>query len=85
VEALWNEMADSSSTASLWGQPIFRRGIEQGDPLLLVHRDDGIHRGPDDACQPVLTLTQFVFRLLAFLYKGRQNYERCRSQNQEEL
>src|SRR6185437_1623823 len=38
--------------------------VEQHDSLILIHRDDRIHRGFDDAFQPELADQELLFRLL---------------------
>lgn len=43
----------------------FRGAIEQHDALVLVDRDNGVHRGVDDAGQTLLTTAQRLLRTSA--------------------
>ena len=45
---------------------LFGSGIEQHYPLILVYRDDGIHRRTDDAGKLRLPFAKHSFHQLAF-------------------
>ena len=46
-------------------EDLLSRGIEQNHSLVLVHRDDGVHRIVNQRCEPLFLNTQRLFGLLA--------------------
>ena len=62
---------------------VLRRGVEQHDSLLVIYRDDRVHRRRDNGCQPTLAFANYLLGLFPLLHKNRENHERGRGEEQE--
>lgn len=62
TESLWDELIESlPDSLCCWAaEDLFRRPVENDDPLTAIDRDDGVHRGTDDAEQTFLAIPKYL-------------------------
>src|SRR6266496_2753283 len=60
TEFLWNELIDGlpKGIFSRAAEDLFCGPVEHDDPLVIIYRNDGVHRGTDDAQQSLLAISK---------------------------